>query len=347
MPSRRHHAKTTTGCFSCKARRVKCDESQPKCKSCVRRSADCQYPFDSSAALRSSYPENVGTRHDAFSSGSSPQLFDALDLTLMHRYCTNTSVHLLPSPEAQHVWQMVVPAKAATHPILHSAILALAAMDLAASHAVNPDDAALTAKYRARGLHHQQVALPMFQEMLTRRDPAQNNIIFLFSIMLILLAFASLQSTGDPPTIEDILQVFALFRGPRALWDIRDTADSELTEVIFSGEKLEITSMTPPNPEDDGPFRALDAADLDEVCSEAAELLKTTWATVQSLPNDLRAMSYFPAMAKDAFFAKVAEHDASALLVLRHYSFVLEAHAKARWWVGRWPSILEAAIDAA
>lgn len=241
---------------------------------------------------------------------------------------------------------MVVPLKAETHPILQRAILALAAIDLAASHAKAPGDAALSARYRARGLHHQQVALPMFQEMLTRQDPAQNNVIFMFSVMLIMLAFGALQSTCEPPTVEDILEVFALFRGPRALWNIRDTAETELGEAIMSGDKLEVASSDLITPGAEEIFAELDQTEMDEVCTEAAQLLRITWATVKLVPNDLRAMAYFPAMADDAFFTKVAEHDANALLVLRHFAVVLKAHEE-RWWVGRWHEILVAAVDAA
>ncbi|KAF2216014.1 hypothetical protein CERZMDRAFT_104983 [Cercospora zeae-maydis SCOH1-5] len=264
----------------------------------------------------------------------------------MHRYCTSTSSRLLPSPEATHVWQMVVPLKAETHPILGRAILALAAIDLAASHAQDSGDSGLSSKYRARGLHHQQVALPMFQDMLTRQDPVQNNVIFMFSIMLIMLAFGALQSTCEPPTVEDILEVFALFRGPRALWNIRDTAETELGEAIMSGEKLEVASSDQLTPGAKELFAELDSAEMDAVCTEAAQLLRITWATVKGSPNDLRAMAYFPAMADDAFFTKVAEHDANALLVLRHFAIVLKAHEE-RWWVGRWHEILVAAVDTA
>ncbi|KAM3425007.1 hypothetical protein BST61_g6977 [Cercospora zeina] len=223
MPSRRHHAKTTTGCYACKARRVKCDEGRPACKSCTRRHTACQYPFDHGPISPGHHSRHAPGQNVAIA-GATSHVFDSLDLVLMHRYCTNTSSRLLPSPEATHVWQMVVPLKAETHPILERAILALAAIDLAASHAKDPDECVLSSRYRARGLHHQQVALPMFQDMLTRQAPAQNNVVFMFSIMLIMLAFGALQSPCEPPTVEDILEVFALFRGPRALWNIRDTA---------------------------------------------------------------------------------------------------------------------------
>lgn len=38
------HRKSTRGCFNCKRRRVKCSEDLPRCKHCVRRDVECEYP---------------------------------------------------------------------------------------------------------------------------------------------------------------------------------------------------------------------------------------------------------------------------------------------------------------
>ncbi|OAQ96433.1 hypothetical protein LLEC1_04043 [Akanthomyces lecanii] len=35
--------KVRTGCQTCRARRIKCDETQPRCKKCIRRGLSCQY----------------------------------------------------------------------------------------------------------------------------------------------------------------------------------------------------------------------------------------------------------------------------------------------------------------
>lgn len=40
---RRLHSKTRSGCITCRARHVKCDENQPVCKRCERRSEVCTY----------------------------------------------------------------------------------------------------------------------------------------------------------------------------------------------------------------------------------------------------------------------------------------------------------------
>lgn len=42
--ARRGHSKSRLGCFSCKRRRVKCDERRPGCARCARLGLSCQYP---------------------------------------------------------------------------------------------------------------------------------------------------------------------------------------------------------------------------------------------------------------------------------------------------------------
>ncbi|KAH7086601.1 hypothetical protein FB567DRAFT_528323 [Paraphoma chrysanthemicola] len=43
--TRRHHTKSRTGCFECKRRRVKCDETRPACTKCVQGLEKCVYPI--------------------------------------------------------------------------------------------------------------------------------------------------------------------------------------------------------------------------------------------------------------------------------------------------------------
>ncbi|KAJ6264220.1 hypothetical protein Dda_0363 [Drechslerella dactyloides] len=46
---RKSHIKSKNGCFSCKERRVKCDEAKPECHNCLKRALRCEYPPPPSA----------------------------------------------------------------------------------------------------------------------------------------------------------------------------------------------------------------------------------------------------------------------------------------------------------
>lgn len=52
-PARRQgHVKSRMGCYTCKTRRVKCNELRPQCSSCRRLALDCSYPPIPTAARR-------------------------------------------------------------------------------------------------------------------------------------------------------------------------------------------------------------------------------------------------------------------------------------------------------
>lgn len=44
IPDQKKHKRTRSGCFTCRARRIKCDESRPICERCRKGSRDCVYP---------------------------------------------------------------------------------------------------------------------------------------------------------------------------------------------------------------------------------------------------------------------------------------------------------------
>lgn len=44
IPDQKKHKRTRSGCFTCRARRIKCDEGRPVCERCRKGSRDCVYP---------------------------------------------------------------------------------------------------------------------------------------------------------------------------------------------------------------------------------------------------------------------------------------------------------------
>lgn len=64
------HKRTRSGCFTCRTRRIKCDEGRPICERCRKGSRDCVYPSPtataakgsrSSAKARSTRPQSQGS----------------------------------------------------------------------------------------------------------------------------------------------------------------------------------------------------------------------------------------------------------------------------------------------
>ncbi|KAF1832849.1 hypothetical protein BDW02DRAFT_502078 [Decorospora gaudefroyi] len=78
-PSRARGLRTTTGCLTCRRRRVKCDEQRPRCATCAKSARECLYslPTDSPAGATSNASDSVQSptssgQGDASTSVTSP-----------------------------------------------------------------------------------------------------------------------------------------------------------------------------------------------------------------------------------------------------------------------------------
>ncbi|KAJ5543697.1 hypothetical protein N7513_007205 [Penicillium frequentans] len=66
LPDPKKHKRTRSGCFTCRSRRIKCDESRPVCERCRKGSRDCVYPSPTSG------PSKGGARSSTKSRGTRP-----------------------------------------------------------------------------------------------------------------------------------------------------------------------------------------------------------------------------------------------------------------------------------
>lgn len=264
----------------------------------------------------------------------------------MHRYSTVTSLHLFPAPESPRIWQVEVPLVAESYAVVQHGMLALAAMDLACVAAAHGDAAGM-AKFRARGLQHQQIALPIFREMLMANEEnvQKQNVVFVFSVILVIVAFSSALSAKTRPNLAEIIDLFVLFRGPRAMWQQHQNgANKELVTALFPKHEsvesslgqlaLQSTRNSPGFPKH---------PDLDEACAEALSQLRQAKIVLKWYPQDVRAMAWFPALVSEEFMQQVNDHRPMAFTVLLEYVSILE-HFQDRWWISLWHGILSSAI---
>ncbi|KAK4109648.1 hypothetical protein N656DRAFT_715579, partial [Canariomyces notabilis] len=71
-PKRAFHAKVRTGCLTCKARRVKCDEAKPHCQRCVKSGRKCD---GYRSTIRSSPPASALSPAGLFETASERRSF--------------------------------------------------------------------------------------------------------------------------------------------------------------------------------------------------------------------------------------------------------------------------------
>lgn len=68
VQDQKKHKRTRSGCFTCRSRRIKCDEARPVCERCRKGNRDCVYPSPSAASA-----SKAGARSRSKSKGPSPR----------------------------------------------------------------------------------------------------------------------------------------------------------------------------------------------------------------------------------------------------------------------------------
>ncbi|KAK4167381.1 hypothetical protein QBC43DRAFT_311707 [Cladorrhinum sp. PSN259] len=147
---RRGHTKSRRGCYNCKRRRIKCQETKPCCGNCVKTGLECTYPPPpsssySSSSLSSAYsrstnnpaaqaPPAASLLNEPSGSGGEKQ-FTLLDLRLFHHFLSTCYPHHPLGSEP--LWTHEIPCLSQAHPFLMHAILGYAASSLADSVSVD------------------------------------------------------------------------------------------------------------------------------------------------------------------------------------------------------------------
>ncbi|KAF5598598.1 C6 zinc finger [Fusarium pseudocircinatum] len=167
---RRAHRKSRTGCRTCKASRIKCDENRPFCKNCIRREALCEY-FDTRSRPRGCSANNVKilpVSHQspaevelnppaspASSNLSSSNLFagrtgspaeQLLERQLLHHFVQMTQ----RATDIQATWSLWVLEEATHSPCVLNGILGISAFHLRRFNEFDKELEGASYKYMAR-----------------------------------------------------------------------------------------------------------------------------------------------------------------------------------------------------
>ncbi|OJJ72164.1 hypothetical protein ASPBRDRAFT_178306 [Aspergillus brasiliensis CBS 101740] len=140
MPPRLNHRKSTRGCRRCKARKVKCSETRPKCHHCNRHNLPCEYaPLEPRMYIYRDDSSNSSTTSTSTSISTSLQMnnlqpphltpLNTASLRLLHLYITSTS-HTMGTaqiPSVRKMWELSVPEMAFEYQPLLSTLLAVTA----------------------------------------------------------------------------------------------------------------------------------------------------------------------------------------------------------------------------
>jgi len=101
---RKGHTKSRRGCYSCKRRKIKCQETKPSCEHCQKAGIVCKYPVPSPA------DDVARIESPMMPLQSTPIVFSMQDMRFFHHFIVS-AFPILPAG-AESVWSLEVPGMA-------------------------------------------------------------------------------------------------------------------------------------------------------------------------------------------------------------------------------------------
>jgi len=163
--TRRSHKKSRAGCLSCKARKIKCQETRPSCDNCVLKELTCQYP-NGRHVPRDNGLLTIARRPQPSSLSLTNDSFTLTDMRLFHHFLTMAYPHLPLGNE--QVWVNEIPKFAQEHDYLMHAMLALGASHL--------DRVAPVAEHSVNAIVHRGHAMAGLSRVLAKTDRAHGEL---------------------------------------------------------------------------------------------------------------------------------------------------------------------------
>jgi hypothetical protein len=271
------------------------------------------------------------------------------NLELLHFYTTTTSFTLSNRPELQQIWQQVVPQIAFTHHFLLHGILAFSALHLARSQ---PERKTLL---YAKATAHHDIGLGMFRTAMSNITPQNCDACLAFSTIVAAYAWASSHQAGDlfvsdtssseeKPNVEWA----SLLRGVYSLLDAAgDWMTSSLMKPILHPHPIDprlakeadhevsvkLTALSQLWDSSPGKFNVIELEALKETLALLHEDCGLVASSSDDRQIDIVSVVYaWPIKVPEAFLVMVKELKPEALIVLAHYSLLLN-RADQVWYI--------------
>lgn len=126
----RPRVKARTGCLTCRARKVKCDEFKPSCRRCTTSGRTCGGYANNSNTSDALVISKRRSPTAEFSPG--PELdnrlsnaLDGIELQWLHRFSSHTGPALSGDPENKSFWSIELPQLSFSEPAIRHALLAV------------------------------------------------------------------------------------------------------------------------------------------------------------------------------------------------------------------------------
>ncbi|KAH8831646.1 hypothetical protein DL96DRAFT_841631 [Flagelloscypha sp. PMI_526] len=336
--TRKSHKKSRAGCMGCKARRVKCDEVRPICKSCSRRREPCVWHERSPDPLATILPDaassslKISVDHQL----SLPPLSDfrIRDLELLHHWTTNTVLTLIPDVlQTRYGFQVVLPQLAFQNEFLLHAIFAITSLHLHTlrSSSNNLELAKLYCQHAIIGLSNAGQSATLHNASLANT---------LLAVYWLASPSWSGVSQDGIPDLFDWFSTSRIFMGRLGFYH-DELLKRQSQAPPFSTGIVTIPGVVAPFPTilyhihrpEVCPF---DIEELNEPGTSAAydmalTQLTETWSAFVHPNLHYMAIYLFLSMVNDEFFRLFSKKRSRAIIIVAHYCAILGQFQDV-WW---------------
>ncbi|KAK4117944.1 hypothetical protein N657DRAFT_584530 [Parathielavia appendiculata] len=360
---RRTHKKSRTGCSTCKARKIKCDERHPACLNCISHGVEC--PFLKGGAVakpstRASKPKSRSTASPATPSTAGPSpvsmlpesgALPLLELELLHNFTTKTYTTLTADPSLWEFWRDDVVQQGLACDYIMRAVLAVSALHLA-YHRPDRRDFYIEESI----LLHQKASRSAMRVMAAggdKMDKHQAANLFLFSVLTFFFALASPRRSHPDGTFfigdSGVPDWAFLLSGGKSVFGVLGERGLETVAGPFlhygrgrwNAQRaiMEARSHEPPLLD---PLRARIAAavsdpDLLRTYAYAVDELELALVVRQDpdAPRDVLDAMVWLWMVSDSFVPLLKVPAQEAVAIFAHYCVLLKHH-ESHWWLQGW-----------
>ncbi|PBK69297.1 hypothetical protein ARMSODRAFT_1018727 [Armillaria solidipes] len=371
----RPHAKSRTGCATCKRRKIKCDEEYPMCGNCTKRKVDCTWapktfrfvnsspetrvsPASISTALSRRRPKEISIL-STFQHPDASFVLSSRTLELMYHYTSMTCYTLtfVNETNLDSVWNTAVPRLSFTangSHLLH-AILAVTALHL---HSLDPTSPS-AGRYSYAATVHCNAALAGLT--IPSFDSA-NLIPFVLTLSVIVIygfAISPPSLTSSNSRFRNWLRVLRVLTKTCQQWPALPQGVTGPLASRFPVSPSALLSALPDPESGDTfpqflstlPFPTPGAPDPEEVADEevsadyqwALALLQLAWkASFIPRYQGYALLAWFAGVS-DRFLTFLFERRPRALLLTVHYCVIMQSmerkntdpNCPSSWWAQR------------
>ncbi|GFF95898.1 C6 zinc finger domain protein, partial [Aspergillus lentulus] len=258
---KRPHTKSRRGCFNCKTRRVKCQETKPACLNCLRRDQDCVYPGKEDGRwplVKAGQKQHLIPRLSPAPSAS-PRIgtapFTSDDLRFWHHFLADARPGLPLGDEG--TWSSEIPAFAHDCPHLLHALLSLGASYCCLTTSQRY-------KYAPLAIAHRGKALKALGAILAKGDDCTMTEMDSALATCYALTFQARQMS------DGVIDFAVMVRGCSIItnWYVRQSRKSNIFNCLQSQEQMMQTTTLPWEPQ------TLKDADTIAACIAALDRLQ-------------------------------------------------------------------------